>query len=312
MKLRFLMLCVVVVLGVCSLFSLGNRNRIDANRVFAEIPFKVPSTVTDSLTEIASQCDILTLGETHGTQEVPAVARALLAPLSELGYDVLAVEISKSEQEPLVAWATGKTATVPESFSQPSPDGRVNIQLLSLIRVALSPPFRWKLICFDMSMSDFLVEMEELKHKSDQGNDKPKTSSNELSDDDVAFSKKRDAAMASNLTIQLQQLTPRPKVLAICGSLHNRIENIDDSWSKRLWPSFAAVLQRDNDSLKIGTINIRFHGGGFFNGGKVNKFPAQETDQANVRPAIEAGYHWELNLPHATPATFLSPPVVVQ
>ena len=116
--------------------------------------------------------------------------------------------------------------------------------------------------------------------------------------------------MASHLASQLRNLSPHPKILAICGGLHNRTENnAEFPEIKVFWPTFAAVMKRDNSSWKIGSINIKCHSGGFFNGGKVNKFFGRHLDQAEVHPSIETGYDWELNLPHGTPATFLSPPV---
>ena len=271
--------------------------------------FVVPATLTGTLTGFASECDVLTLGEVHGTQEVPMVAIALLTPLTKLGYDVLALELPKDQQAPLIAWATGKTEAIPEFFSKPFGDGKGNAQLLSLIRVALSPSFRWKLICFDLSASNTLEDFEEWKRKSKEQPEKAIDSFVSPSDNNVALWQYRDAAMASNLASQLQELTPRPKVLAICGNIHNRIAITEKSWMKQLWPSFAAILQRDNADMKVGAINIRYHSGGYFNGGKVNEIQGRTLDQAEAHPALETGYHWELNLPHVTPATFLSPPV---
>ena len=271
--------------------------------------FVVPAALTGTLAGFASEYDVLTLGEVHGTQEVPMVAMALLTPLSKLGYDVLALELPKDQQAPLIAWATGKTEAIPEFFSKPFGDGKGNAQLLSLIRVALSPSFRWKLVCFDLSASNTLEDFEEWKRKSKEQPAKAVNSSVSPTDNDVALWQYRDAAMASNLASQLQELTPRPKVLAICGNIHNRIAITEKSWMKQLWPSFAAVLQRDNVDVKVGTINVRYHSGGYFNGGKVNEILGRKLDQAEAHPALETGYHWELNLPHVTPATFLSPPL---
>ena len=111
--------------------------------------YALPAKAQLALGELAAQSDVLILGETHGTQEVPAVAAALLAPLTKLGYVALALEVPADQQGPLADWSTGKTATVPKFFAKPIEDGRGNIQVLSLIRTALSPPFRWQLICFD-------------------------------------------------------------------------------------------------------------------------------------------------------------------
>lgn len=130
-----------------------------------------------------------------------------------------------------------------------------------------------------------------------------------LGDHALVSWKKRDEEMASNLKSELSQMTPRPKALVICGGMHNRIENQAQFPEMKIyWPCFAAVVQRDNSDWKIGSINIQFHGGGFFNNSKVNKFGGRKIDQAEIHPAIETGYHFELNLPHGTPATFLAMP----
>ena len=59
-------------------------------------PYTLAPAVQRSANELAAQCDVLILGETHGTQEVPAVAAALLAPPMSLGYQVLAVEVPEA------------------------------------------------------------------------------------------------------------------------------------------------------------------------------------------------------------------------
>ncbi len=104
-------------------------------------PYPLPSKVRQALVELAGKSDILILGELHGTQEVPAIAVALLEPLAKQGYRALALEIPSDQQGPLSDWATGKTDAIPSFFAEPSPDGRGNVQALSLIRIALSPPF---------------------------------------------------------------------------------------------------------------------------------------------------------------------------
>jgi hypothetical protein len=76
-----------------------------------------------------------------------------------------------------------------------------------------------------------------------------------------------------------------------------------------LWRSFAAVLQRDHPAWKVGSVNIRFHSGGFFNGGKVNTIKEPPLDKAVLRPIPDGDWEFELDLPHATSATFLAPPV---
>ena len=46
------------------------------------VPYALPPKTEQALVNLAGETDVLILGELHGTQEVPAVATALLAPLS--------------------------------------------------------------------------------------------------------------------------------------------------------------------------------------------------------------------------------------
>ena len=44
-------------------------------------------------------------------------------------------------------------------------------------------------------------------------------------------------------------------------------------------------------------------------GGKVHKIrPTRQLDEAEAHPLQDAFWNWELNLPRATPATFLATP----
>src|SRR5690348_5124253 len=117
-------------------------------------PYPLPSKARQALVELAGKSDILILGEIHGAHETPAIAVALLEPLAKQGYRALALEIPSDQQGALSDWATGKTETIPSFFSDPFADGRGNIQTLSLIRIALSPPFGWRLLCFDESWDE--------------------------------------------------------------------------------------------------------------------------------------------------------------
>jgi len=286
-------------------------------------PYPLPAKVQDALAQLAAQTDVLILGEIHGTQEVPAVAAALLEPLSKQGYGVLALEIPADQQGPLTDWATGKTETVPEFFAKPLPDGRGNLQVLSLIRTALYPPFRWQLICIDWSSENAANEREGTGETNKQG-------SSPFSDDAIAMSVRRDAIMASNLADQRTRLAPEAKVLAICGGMHARTSNprpaderakaSPDSLMSKLWPSFAAALQNSHPAWHIRSVNVVPHSGGFFammgvegketpTGGKVHKIRStRQLDEAEAHPLQDAFWNWELNLPRATPATFLATP----
>jgi WD40 repeat protein len=268
-------------------------------------PYPLPSKVRQALVELAGQSDILILGELHGTQEVPAIAVALLEPLAKQGYRALALEIPSDQQGPLSDWATGKTDAIPSFFAEPSPDGRGNMQVLSLIRIALSPPFGWRLICFD---------------------DEPDEAT--AAEDATTDWIQRDAKMAANLTAERSSLAPDSKVLAICGNSHARTSNaalvqknsdkqVEDALGK-LWPSFAARLRSDRAGRQVRSINIVPHSGGHFGAaasddGKTSVGVQtirsnRKIEDAVAQPLDKQRYDWELNLPRATPATFLTPP----
>jgi hypothetical protein len=266
--------------------------------------YRLPASIERSIIELAAQNDVLLLGETHGTQEVPAVGKALLAPLTKLGYNVLALEVPSDQRAPLTDWATGKTPVLPGFFAKPNGDGRGNLQALALIRTALSPPFRWQLICLDDTEAAELREIEKLKHNADS---KPKEKlESSLQADAIAFWQRRDATMASNLATQRQQLAPTAKVLGICGNLHARTANHSaaDNPLRVLWPSFAAVLKSNHADWRIGSINVQPHRGGFFNGGKVNALGGTALDHIVTQSDRDADWSMELGLPLATPATF--------
>ena len=105
-------------------------------------PYPLPPAARAGIEKLAASSDILILGEMHGTQEVPELVASLLAPLTELGYNTLAVEVPNEEQAALLAWARGKTERIPNFFAKPSGDGRGNAQLLALTRREVSPPYR--------------------------------------------------------------------------------------------------------------------------------------------------------------------------
>ena len=118
MLTRFCIVLVVVVLTSGAAEAQHVPQRLE--------PYPLPPKTQRALADLASQSDILILGETHGTQEVPALAVALLAPLTELEYGMLALEIPSDEQKPLTDWASGKTDRLPSFFTEPFPDGRGN------------------------------------------------------------------------------------------------------------------------------------------------------------------------------------------
>ncbi|HWB13258.1 MAG TPA: hypothetical protein VG826_28790 [Pirellulales bacterium] len=276
-------------------------------------PYALPPKAKEALCELASKSDVLILGEIHGTQEVPALALALLQALTEQGYGALALEIPSDQQKPLSDWAMGMTETIPSFFTEPVPDGRSNIQTLSLIRTALSPPFGWRLICFDESW---------------EGPGEAPVAKEPAAEDPVAAWMQRDAKMAANLVAERSRLAPGIKVLAICGNFHARTlkptpaengsENQADDQVSKLWPSFAARLRSDLTDRRVSSVNVMPHSGGYFamtatDDGKTSVGVqtirgTPRFQEAQAHPLENQWWDWELDLPRATPATFLTPP----
>lgn len=281
-------------------------------------PYPLPPKAREALLTVAAGSDVLVLGETHGTQEVPAVAAALLDPLWKLGYGMLALEVPSDQQQPLTDWAAGKAA-VPDFFRHPAQveDGRGNKQVLGLIRAALSPPRRWRLVCFDAAARAVVPWGMRVGVKG-RGPAPPSP------DEIVAASVRRDAAMAAMLGGQRKRHAPDARVLAICGNIHARTSAKDRSGGKgrgsgdmvgKIWPSFAAALQADNPGWRVRSVNVVPHGGGFYaimatDGGKavggVHPVRSKKTvNEAAVHPLRDDSWDWEMDLPRATPATFL-------
>jgi erythromycin esterase-like protein len=269
----------------------------------------LPGDVQQSLTMLASQSDVLLIGETHGTKEVPAIVGGLLASLSKLGYQALALEIPRDEQFAIAAWAKGDTDAVPKFFAAPSGDGRGNQQVLALVRRALRPPYEWKLICFDASNEEFMRQMIERLPK-DAKRDIADRAARLSSDDIVALSLERDAMMAKNFAAEREKLPSNYKVVAICGNVHARTANhaSEESAMQTLWPSFAAVLKRDHPKWQVRTINVQAFSGEYFNSGKVNKFNERPLAKVEAHSIVGGDWDWELNLPRTSAATFLTSP----
>jgi hypothetical protein len=275
-------------------------------------PYSLPAAAVQPIKELADRSDVLILGETHGTQEVPEIVATLLPTLSKMAYQVLALEVPSDQQAALTDWATGKTHTIPSFYAQPSPDGRGNQQMLSLIRMALSPPYRWKLICLDASQGDepwtssqHLIE-EYIQKVGDQAS--TTIHLEKESDLSITIWQRRDATMAANFERQRRQFASQGKVLAICGSAHARTANPPDS-STRWWPSFAAVLQSSQPGQPVASIYVNPKSGQCFGDGKVNDFGGEPHGEAETRLSENAAFNLELNLPHATAATFLATPI---
>lgn len=240
-------------------------------------PYELPPPVKAELLALAAKSDLLLLGETHGTQEVPRLVLGLLDDLAALGYGCLGLEMPRGEQDTLGKWiADGEV--LPAFFGpQEFQDGRGNQQVLSLIRQMTNRPPNWKLLCFDI---DFFREGE-------TGAD-------------------RDRQMAEELLSQWQEQCAGQKVVAICGNYHSRLiapEQPDFG----PWPSFGANVQLLRPNLAVSAVDIIFHGGEFYNG-EVREFrPGSPplAGNAELRPGGWLGHTAELHLPHAAPATFL-------
>ncbi|AGA28453.1 hypothetical protein [Singulisphaera acidiphila] len=265
-------------------------------------PYPLPPAARADIEKLAASSNVLILGETHGTQEVPELTASLLEPLAKLDYHILAIEVPNKEQASLLAWAHGKTERVPDFFANPSGDGRGNAQLLSLVRIAVSPPFRWQVICFDDTES--MLEQQRLilmQKKPTGGAEAPQLTA----EDGIALWRARDAAMAANLLRETKSLKTTSKILAVCGNLHARVTNdMQDPDLSKLWPSFAGMLKQGQPAWRVSSVNIEFYRGAFFNEGKVRTIQGRPLEHAVVRSADQTGWNLELSLPEATPATF--------
>lgn len=271
--------------------------------------FPLPDDVQQSLKTLASESDVLVLGETHGTQEVPAIVEELLPTLTNLGYGVIALEVPLDEQPAIAACVKGDIGVVPRFFAKPGEDGRGNRQVLAMVRRALMPPYKWKLICFDETNEEMMRQMMERLPKDAKGNIAERVA--KFSPDDItAISVHRDATMAKNFAEERKKLPAKLKVVAVCGNIHARTANHASAKStlKALWPSFAALLKQDQPHWQVRSVNVQAFSGEYFNGGKVNKFTGRPLTKVEARPTAEADWDWELNLPRATAATFLASP----
>ncbi len=267
----------------------------------------MPPGVRARIEELAASSDVLVLGELHGTREVPRLAAGLLASLNERGYHVLAIEAPDDAQAPLMAWARGETDRVPDFFANPSGDGRASVELLELIRIAVSAPFRWRVVCFDEREEILDKRYEALIRKNQQRAGDADLSS--LTDAAaVSLWREGDAAMAMNLLREAGSLKSTGRILAICGNLHARTRHdTKDPVVSRFWPSFAATLKQRQPAWRVNSVDIAFSGGAHFNEGKVRTIRGRPIEHAEVRSAGQSGWDLVLTLPEASPARFLSP-----
>lgn len=239
--------------------------------------YELAGPAAEAILALAEASDVLLIGETHGTQEVPEVMLGLLDPLAARGYGGLALELPADIREEIVCWAGGAAPEPPRFFTCPGGDGCGNEQALALIRHAVVSG--WLLLCFAKG-----------RHQPTEG------------------WAERDAVMARNLLEQWERLCPGKKLLGACGNLHSRLAPMPGEMS-RCWPSCAHMMQQLRSEARVRSIIVCFHSGEFFNQGKVmGFFDLDPLPGPEVRDGKESQHNLELHLPRATVATFLAPP----
>ena len=272
--------------------------------------YPIPSDVSTTLDGVANQVDVLFLGEMPGSQEVPQIGVSLLPKLSKLGYHTLALELPSDQHSQLHDWATGKTDIIPEFFEKPNTGGRGNIQLLSLIRTAVSPPHQWNLICFDLSKPEWEVHLAEYRRIDAVNSKNASSPTNDLHPDEIKNWQTREKRMTSNLLEQQRLTKANSKILVICGGSHARLDDrkLTPPEDKSLWPTLAVCLRQDVPDWKVGSVNIVFHTGTIFGYGKINQLSGPVIEKMLISRCEAGDYPWELHLPVSTAGTFLSVP----
>ncbi len=283
--------------------------------------YPLPAEAQSKLEKFAAETDVLVFGESHGTQEVAQLAATLLAPLDKLGYKVLALEVTVDQQQALTDWATGKSTTVPSFYAAPGHDGRGSIQMLTLIRTALSPPYAWKLVCFDASEVDGKKRTEEMqeekkklelygKHDQSVVVEPVVAKPGIVTDQDILNQLWAEMRFVAHFAGQLQESPKVHKVLALCGSIHARTA---DHTSREdpislLWPTFCALLADRHPDWRIKSVYFRFHSGELFYDGKTYPQWGPAIDQAGAKLLDNGDWNMQLDLPKCTPATYLARP----
>jgi hypothetical protein len=301
MRRSFLALVAVLALGCARTGALEPIPELEA--------YPLPAGAQASLLELAGVCDVLILGETHGTREVPAIVETLADGLTKAGFGAIALEIPHDEQPAIEVWATGKADVVPKFFAEPGSDGRGNREVLAMLRKLLAPPRGWALVCFDETETDLMRQVRDRLPKDANG--ELANLAGKLSPADmVAIGNQRDAEMAQLLAEGHAKLKPNVKVLVICGDLHARTANhaSTDEPTAELWPSFAADFMALEPKSRVKSVNVQAFDGDYFNGGKVQQFSKRPLAQVEMQRTPDADWDAELNLPTATAATFLKPP----
>ncbi len=233
----------------------------------------LPDEVHQALLESAQRSDCLLFGEVRGAKELPLLLADLLDDLTALGYGALAMEIPRSQGEPITRWASGADDTIPPFFAQPGLDGRGSEQILTLLQRAAQKG--WQILCFDIVADEWDW-------------------------------RERDSDMADTLAGQWRQSSPGRKVVGVCGNLHSRLTPTSESYAD-LWPSFAACLQERNPQIVVHTVRVECHSGFAFNN-TVQELFYNPIPQTEWREDAELGHSYALHLPQATAATYLAPP----
>lgn len=108
----------------------------------------LPERVRETIHELAARSDILFIGATKGTREVPQVLAGITADITPLGYRVLALELHPAARDSLIAWADGTAARLPILFD-PHAAGQGSLQILGLVRSVRA--MGWDIWCFDVT-----------------------------------------------------------------------------------------------------------------------------------------------------------------
>ena len=240
-------------------------------------PLPLAPSARQTLLDLARDTDVLLVGDTHGTQEIPRLLAGLAPALAPLGYRALGLEMPPDEGAPLRAWADGVTDALPQFFADPSGDGRSSLQVLAMVRTLRRAG--WEVFAFDGTAEHWKGTWAS-----------------------------RDRGMAESFAAQFQTLPQWSKALALCGLGHARLRQ-SPGWGAERWPSCAANLAAMLGDRRIRSVNICFHGGTFYNGLRVRKQPPQPWPwpeaAGQAAPTPDDGYTLELHLQASTAASFV-------
>ena len=246
---------------------------------------RLPERVREAIREIATRSDILFIGATEGTREVPQMLAGITADLDPLGYRVLALELHPAARDSLIAWADGTTDKLPLLFD-PHVGGQGSLQILGLVRAVRA--MGWDIWCFDVTGTQ-----------------------------DRSWSE-RNRASAESFLAYYQGGPEGVKVFALGSPMNTRLcyepRTPCDDWpggivSPYFWPSCTADLVDMLPSKSIHSIGVVFHRGKFINiqGPQPMRVEPWPWDGAIavISPSVE-GHTLDLHLPESTPASFVT------